>query len=142
MNRILPLADDLTAPFWASAERGELVVQRCVQCARYQFPPRPICVSCHCPQVTYEPVSGEARLHSWTVTHHKIVAGLESQVPYLCLLVELAEQDGLFMLSDRIGEPAETSRLRSGMAMQVEFQPVAPGVSLPQFRPLGQLGER
>lgn len=83
--------------------------------------------------MSFEPVSGRARLRSWTVTYHKVVAGLESYVPYLCLLIELAEQDGLFMLSDRIDSKTDTTAFVLGAPMRVEFQPIAGDVTLPQF---------
>jgi uncharacterized OB-fold protein len=83
-------------------------------------------------RVSFEPVSGRARLWSYTVTHHRIVKGFEEVVPYACLVVELVEQPELFMASDF---PGEIQGLRPGMPMGVLFEPVDGNVVLPQFRP-------
>jgi uncharacterized OB-fold protein len=91
-----------------------------------------VCGHCLATDVSFEPVSVRAHLWSYTVTHHRIVKGFEDIVPYVCLVVELVEQPGLFMASDL---PGEMQGLRLGMPMCVTFELVDANVVLPQFRP-------
>jgi uncharacterized protein len=132
-SRPRPDPDALTAPFWAAAARGELCVQRCARCARYQHPPGPLCVACTSPELSFERVSGRATLHSWTQTwsgtRH---AAFADRTPYLVALVELVEQPGLFFYSNLPG--ARAGELRAGLPLSVEFEPVGEGVAIPQFR--------
>ena len=133
--RIAPAPDELTADFWAAAARGALAVQRCAECGRFQHPPRPLCACCGADRVPFVDVSGDARLVSWTVTHHPVVPALAGHLPYACLVVELVEQDGLWLVSDRIGGSADVADLRQGMPMRVHFDDRAGDVVIPQFVP-------
>ena len=84
-------------------------------------------------ELAFEPVSGKGRLWSWTTTHHNVVDGFEEALPYRCLLVELDEQKGLYVLSD-LAERAIAGDLKLGLRMRVVFSPPLPnGAVLPQF---------
>ena len=135
-RRPRPAADPLTKPFWDSAHRHVLAVQRCGACAVYQHPPQLRCHHCgSTSRLGYEPVSGSARVVSWTRVCQGLVAGFEDVGPYVNVVVELVEQPGLFMVTDHPGaDPAFFDRLRTGAPMQVRFEEVEPGLTLPQFR--------
>jgi len=136
VRRPIPEVDELSREFWEGAANGLLVIQRCTACRRFHHPPRSLCTDCGETRQTYVPVSGEARLWSWTVTHHKIVAGLIDVIPYICLTVELVEQPRLFLMSDFIGDDVPLEQFKVGCAMRVIFEPVGEGgIVLPQFRP-------
>lgn len=135
--RPLPRPDALTQGFWDAVAVGKLAIQRCPDCGNYQHPPRPICHACGCAKPEYQDVSGAARLVSWTVTHHNVVPAIAAALPYTCLVVELAEQPGLYMMSDLIGREALRQTLRVGMRMRTIFpQPVGDNPKLPQFEPV------
>jgi uncharacterized OB-fold protein len=135
MPRPRPLVDDLTRPFWELAKQNVLAVQRCKECGRYQHPPRPLCLSCFAGRLDFEPVSGRARLWSYTVTRHPLIRGFEGLLPYVCLVVQLQEQPDLFMVSDWRPDPHQLEGLRIGMPMRVVFERVDHELVLPQFRP-------
>ena len=129
----LPVADEWSAPFWAGARAGTLLVQRCTPCRRYQFPPAETCGSCSSADVAYEEVSGRGTVYSFTET----VSGarhpyFQSLSPYLVGLVQLDEQEGLILASNFPG--ARYEDLAIGAAVAVEFEEIADGVVIPQFR--------
>jgi uncharacterized OB-fold protein len=95
-----------STPFRVAAREGRLVVQRCDDCATYRFPPRPICDNCRSPKATFQPVSGRGRVVSWVLTHQKFHPAFADRVPYVVLLVESAEQPGLFMYGNLRPEPS------------------------------------
>ena len=137
ITRPMPRGDALTQGFWDATAAGYLAIQRCAGCKTYQHPPRKLCQECGCAEVAFEKVSGKGRLWSWTTTHHNIVDGFEEALPYQCLLIELDEQNGLFVLSD-LAERALTTELRLGMRMRVVYSaPLPNGAVLPQFEPDG-----
>ncbi|GAC1551754.1 MAG: hypothetical protein NVS3B16_26490 [Vulcanimicrobiaceae bacterium] len=135
-HRARPADEALTKPFWESARRGVLAVQRCATCAMFQHPPQPQCTACGATsQLEYQPVSGTARLVTWTRVCQAFVGGFEEVVPYYNIVVELIEQSGLYMVSDYLGaDDAFAARLRAGATMHVTFEEVASGMTLPQFR--------
>jgi hypothetical protein len=136
LQRPVPRSDPVAQGFWDAAAEGKLVIQRCAACRTLQHPPRPVCRACGGTDLAFEPVSGEARLTSWTVTHHNVLAGFARAIPYTVMVVELVEQAGLYLLSDLVGREGARSALRVGMPMQVEFNPAAGGPLLAQFSPL------
>ena len=139
LSRPSPRLDSVTQGFWDATRDGVLAIQRCASCRRYQHPPCPLCRNCGSTELGYEAVSGQARLLGWTTTRHPVIAGFESALPYTCLVVELVEQPGLFLLSDLIGR-SQPGRLMVGMAMRVVFPGRGEdGPVLPQFEPAVEL---
>jgi uncharacterized OB-fold protein len=129
----LPVADDLSKPFWAGINERKLLVQRCAECQRLQFPPNSSCASCSSTKLSFEEVSGQGTVYSFTET----VSGarhpyFQSISPYLVGLVQLDEQEGLIFASNFPG--SEYADLKIGAPVEVEFQEIANGVVIPQFR--------
>ena len=132
--RPVPVPDAVTEPFWSLAAAGVLGIQRCEECERYQHPPAPLCAACGATRLGFAPVSGQARLHSWTLTHAGVRhPAFDARVPYLVGLVELVEQEGLLLYTNLPG--AQVDLLRAGLELRVEFEHTD-GVTLPQFHPV------
>ena len=66
-----------------------------------------------------------------TVNHQQWFPSLAP--PYVVAIVELAEQPGLRMLTNVVG--CDPEAVRSGMAVEVDFQQLADDLWLPVFRP-------
>ncbi len=81
--------DALTRPFWAGAERGELLLQRCAACGGWQFYPRPFCIACGSDDVRWEAAAGAGTVYSVTTVRIDVLPELEP--PYDVALVELDE---------------------------------------------------
>jgi uncharacterized OB-fold protein len=132
-RRPLPVVNDVTRPFWDAAASGRLEVQRCSSCQYYNHPPREACARCLSSDLAFEPVSGRGRIWSFSVMHQKSVAGFEEAVPYVTALVELEEQPMLLFVTNLPG--VELAAIRIGLPVTVTFEPLAEGISLPQFVP-------
>ncbi|MDP1736198.1 MAG: zinc ribbon domain-containing protein [Caulobacter sp.] len=129
----LPVADDLSQAFWEGVNERRLLVQRCAACRRFQFPPDASCASCSSTELSFEEVSGRGAVFSFTET----VSGarhpyFQSISPYLVGLVQLEEQEGLIFASNFPG--SEYADLEIGAPVDVEFQEIAEGAVIPQFR--------
>ena len=133
-GRPLPVADDLSQPFWEAAKQRRLVVQRCQECGYFNHPPRPACEACQSQQLQFEPVSGRGTIYSFTVMHQPNIAGFEDQIPYINILVELEEQPLLFMVSNL--PASDLDKIKIGGQVEVYFEEVDPDTPLPQFRPV------
>jgi uncharacterized OB-fold protein len=88
-------ADPFTWPFWDGARAGVLRIQRCRNCGRHQFYPRPHCLGCESDRVEWVAASGRGTVHSLTTVH--VAPTEEFAVPYDVALVELAEGPRLLM---------------------------------------------
>lgn len=127
--RALPALEPDSRFFWEAGAEGRLLVLRCA-CGRYQHPPLPRCPACGGEALVPEPVSGKARVASFTVNHQPWRPGLA--VPYVFAAVELVEQAELYVFTNIVGCPAEDVRI--GMSVEVVFEPHG-DVWLPMFRP-------
>jgi uncharacterized OB-fold protein len=128
----VPAADDLSRPFWTAAHDRRLVVQRCAACGYYNHPPRPFCDACLAQELPFEPVSGRGTVYSFTVMHQRDVAGFERDAPFINIVVELAEQPRLLMVSNL--PIAERPKVTIGAPVEVYFEDRDDGISVPQFR--------
>lgn len=129
----LPVADEVSKPYWEGLKEGKLLVQRCAQCQRLQFPPDASCEACSSGNLSFEEMSGRGTVFSFTET----VSGarhpyFQSISPYLIGMVQLDEQEGLVFPSNFPG--SEYADLAIGAPVEVEFQEIAEGVVIPQFR--------
>ena len=96
-------ASDLTAPFWAAAERRVLVRPVCGDCGRNFFTPEIACPACLSENWTYEPSSGRGTIYSATVLHKAPSPGFA--VPFLLAVIDLEE--GWSMLANLVDSPAD-----------------------------------
>jgi uncharacterized OB-fold protein len=100
-----PLPDGLDRPYWEATKRHELVAQRCSACGRFQWGPEWICHRCHSFDVGWARVPGPARIFSWERAWHPVHPALRDAVPYVVLLVEFPEADGIRMIGNLAGDP-------------------------------------
>ena len=129
--RPIPALEPRTQAFWRACRAGRLEFTRCVPCAYFIHPSRPICPRCRGRHLELATVSGRARLHSFTVNHQRWYPGQE--VPYVIGLVELVEQPGLRLMTNVVNCPLEGVHI--GMPLRVLFENVSDDVALPLFEP-------
>jgi uncharacterized OB-fold protein len=131
----LPAAGPLTAFFWDAVNDHRLAILRCTQCGHYVHYPRPICNLCLGEELEPTDVSGRGTLYAWTVVMQAFHAYFVDKIPYVLAIVELEEQAGLRLTTSLVD--CAQDELRTGMPVVVRFAEVAPGVTLPYFRPAG-----
>ncbi len=131
-RRPRPAPDDVTRFYWDAAAEHRFVLQRCRSCAKLQYPPEICCL--HCQAEDFEPVevSGRGVIYSYSVVDRPLHAGFVDALPYVVVLVELADQPELRVLTNLVDVP-EGTPLSCGMPVEVVFED-RDGVTLPQFR--------
>lgn len=136
--RPVPVPDEISAPFFEGARRGQLMLQHCLDCGRWSFPVRERCPHCLSASLGWRRASGRGRLYTFAIMHQVMNPGFAGDVPYNVCQVDLEE--GVRMVSNVVGVPNEA--LRIGMALEVVFEEAGPpdgggGVRIPRFRPAG-----
>lgn len=129
--RPLPVLDGLAGEFYERCARGELCFQRCDDCDTWRHPPRVRCAACGSERWAWKRSSGAGRVFSWTTVHQAMHPAFATEVPYAVLVVEMDE--GVRLVSNlRDLAPDE---LRLALGVEVVFEDVGGGVTLPMFRP-------
>lgn len=127
--RPLPQPTPETQHFWDGTKRGELLLQRCLDCGHVYFPPRPLCPACSSQDVEVFAASGKGKLLSYVINHRPHPS---FDAPYAIALVELAE--GPTMMSNIVDCEQTPEALVLDMPLTVTFE-YSGDIAIPLFRP-------
>jgi uncharacterized OB-fold protein len=114
---MLPPLDDANTPFWTGGRGGQLLIQRCGACDRWQHPPKASCDECG-GAVHVEPVSGRATVFAYTVNQHPFNPAVPP--PYAIAIVELVEQPDLRVVTNLVDVAVDD--IAVGMNVRVAFE--------------------
>ncbi len=128
--RVLPSYTEDEAAFWHGGEHGELRIQHCNDCKRWNHPAVPICPHCLSRNVAAKPVSGRGTVYSYTINVQPWNPTFAH--PYVIAVIELEEQADLRIVSN-VYDCAVTD-VQIGMPVTVFFEHWD-DVWLPLFRP-------
>ncbi len=135
----LPDTDDvLTAPFYAGAARGELLIPRCNTCGRFVWYPEPACPR-DGNDLVWTRVSGRGTLFAWALVRRAFLPAFEDKVPFVTALVAL-DEDPSVRLPTYIVD-ADPDALGADAPVEVQFRPLAfstvpdRSVVVPMFAP-------
>lgn len=129
-DRPRPEPDRVSAPFWAAAARGQLVVQRCVRCGEHQFYPRPLCTRCT-GDVEWSTVAGTGTLYTFTVIRQNLAQPFAGFGPYITAMVVLDE--GPMMMSNLTD--VDPANVRIGMPVECYAVRLSDDIGIPFWRP-------
>lgn len=127
MEERIPLSPQIwpeTAPYWAAANEGQLLLSRCLDTGRAYHYPRPHSPFTGSANTEWIQASGKGTVYSFSVLPR-------AQPPYCIAYVELAE--GPIMLSNLLTD--DFASLRIGQQVQVRFVASADGQRVPMFEP-------
>ena len=132
MRRPRPTPSPTTQAFWAATADQQLLMQRCPACGNRQLYPRATCTSCGSAELDWEPASGRATLHTFTVARRATHPAFDGAEPYVVAIVELAE--GPRVTGNVVDCAIEDVRV--GMPLEVAWdEPGEDGIRLPLWRP-------
>lgn len=127
----LPRPSAESRPFWHAAREHRLVMQKCRSCGQFWLPPSRRCPHCRSSEHDWTEAKGTGKVFSFVVYHRLYHPGWEHELPYAVALIELDE--GPRLLSAITGIDPE--RIECDMPVQVLFDDVADGATLPKFAP-------
>lgn len=128
-TRIAPIVTPDAKSFWEAADREEFVGQKCGDCGKFTFPPRPMCPYCHSLKREEVKLSGYGVVVSYTIPRHPPPFGFKE--PPVVALIEL--QEGIRFVSNVIGVKPE--EMKMDLAVEVTFEDTMNKHKVPVFRP-------
>ena len=136
MPKQSPIPDALDKPFYDACNEGRLVAQYCVNCRKYQFPPRPDCVRCGNSSTEWRQLSGRGRIVSRVVVYDTPTSSLIPGQPFNVAAIALDEEPELIMLSHLPGTPVD--QVPVGAVVEVIFETTPEtGQKVPEWRVVG-----
>ena len=126
----IPQPDNVSAPYWAAARDGRLLVQQCPQCGNRQWYPRALCTRCGAEPEWLE-CAGSGVVHTYTVIRQMGMEGFRDEVPYVVAMIDLDE--GPRVMGNVVD--IDVVDMRIGLSVEVVFVGVADDVGIPQWRP-------
>ena len=126
----LPEINDENRPHWEAAKNRELVLQKCLDCGQFRYPPAPICPHCLSLNSEWAKVSGRGRVYTWTIFHQVYHPAFKDDVPYNVAVIKLEE--GPQLLSNVVD--CHNEDIYMDMPVEVVFEAVTEEVTLPKFR--------
>lgn len=126
----IPGLDPDNRAFWTGGRDDELRICHCAACKLFQHPPRPMCPGCGSTEMDYVPVSGRGKIVSFSVNWQPWAP--DQEVPFVLAMVELAEQPGLWLMTNIVN--CDVDEVAIDMPVSVQF--VNQGdIWLPVFAP-------
>lgn len=125
-----PVATTDTKPYWDGNKEGVLRIQRCADCERHYFYPRPVCPHCSSTAVGWVDTTGNAHLHSYVINARPL-PGAERFSPVIAL-VRLEE--GPVLLTNIVDVEPLPENLVLDMPLEVTFE-ARGAAAIPVFRP-------
>jgi uncharacterized protein len=107
----VPQSDGLDAPFWSGLREERIVLQRCPDCDTFQWGPEYVCYSCGRADLNWAEVPRAAGglyrglAYSWERVWHPVDPSLAPVVPYVVVLVELPDANGVRLIGNLVDPP-------------------------------------
>lgn len=130
--RPLPALDCDNEPFWTGGKDGKLLINQCRDCEYYVHPPVGFCPRCESCNVGPQPVSGRAKVYTFTINYKQWMPGLPER--YTLALVALEEQDDVLLPTNIV--KCDPEDVVFGMPVRVLFEQHE-DVWVPLFEPSG-----
>lgn len=129
-KKSLPKLNPIDRPYWEGASAGKLLLQKCKDCGKLQFFPRPACVDCFSASLDWIEASGKGNVHSFTWVRVPRSPAFRDEIPICYINVVLDE--GVIVESRLVGDSKEKVKL--GDRVKVTFQETHdPEIKLPVF---------
>ena len=132
----VPTIEDRDRAFWMGVQKGILTVQKCQDCGKLQFFPRPVCLDCFSRNLGWHECKGTGRVYSFSIVNVPADPAMrkyvqETKTPFILAIVELDEK--VRMLTEIID--CRPDEVKLGAPVRVAFREI-PGTDflLPVFR--------
>jgi uncharacterized protein len=133
VKKPLPIPTAWSRPFWDAAKEHRLVLKKCSACGNIDHPPYLYCTACHADEHEWIEASGKGTLYAYAVNTFGVPFPFWDDMPYVLAMIDLPE--GPRMISNIV--QCDQDQLKNGMELEVVFEDVSEGISLPKWRPAG-----
>jgi uncharacterized OB-fold protein len=130
MSRPLPKPTPESRVYWDGLRARQLMLPRCLDCAKAHFYPRAVCPHCASRRLEWRRASGRGTLYSFVINHRP--PAWRGPEPYVIAVIELEE--GPRLMANLVGVAPDPSLIRCDAPVEIQYEDVTPEVTLPAFR--------
>ena len=130
-NKPLPQPTPISAPFWEGLRHHQVLLQQCEH-GHWLFFPRTHCPTCGTRQLTWQTVSGEGTLYSFTVARVPTLPEFTDEMPQLLAVVALDQ--GVHINTTLVG--VEPGDIRIGQRLRPVFDERPGSATLLRYTPV------
>jgi len=130
-NKPLPQPTPISAPFWEGLRHHQVRLQQCEH-GHWLFFPRTHCPTCGTRQLTWQTVSGEGTLYSFTVARVPTLPEFTDEMPQLLAVVALDQ--GVHINTTLVG--VEPGDIRIGQRLRPVFDERPGSATLLRYTPV------
>ena len=124
---VSPLAVGEEAQWYEFCRERRLMIQKCIDCDSYQFPPRSVCQECLASDVEWVEASGSGTVFTFTI-QYRGRPNFDDQTPYAIVMIDLDE--GPRMMSRFVGPVREVA---IGLHVVLRWAEAGNELTLPVF---------
>jgi hypothetical protein len=129
----IPVPTEEDRPYWEGARAHKLVLQQCRNCGLFSSQPRVVCPRCHSDEFEWNAVSGEGKLHSFTIVWQTTARGFQDEIPYVVCHVEIDEEPTCYVTANLLVDASEYESLNIDLPVVIDFEDRGEAV-VPQWR--------
>jgi len=119
-NKPVPVATDISAPFWSALRERKVQIQQCDHCGHWVFYPRGHCSACFSPRLSWKPISGKGTLLTYTLTRIPTMPEFTDEMPQKLAVVQFDE--GPHLNTTLVG--LEPDEIKIGMRLKPVFSDI------------------
>ena len=136
MPKVIPVADEISKPFWDAVNEKRLVLQNCAACDKLQYPPRETCAACgSAEQLGWKEVEGKGHISTNIVIEDGRLNRRMPDQPYVLALITLDQDPSINFYSNLPGIPPY--EVPVGAAVEVIYEEVAPDQLIHEWQVIG-----
>ena len=136
MPKVIPVADELSKPFWDAVNEKRLVLQNCATCDKLQYPPLETCATCgSAEQLGWKEVEGKGHISTYIVIEDGRLNRRMPDQPYNLALITLDQDPSINFYSNLPGIPPY--EVPVGDAVEVIYEEVAPDQLIHEWQVIG-----
>ena len=135
MSKLIPVADEMSKPFWDAINERRLTVQNCTACNTLQYPPRPGCQDCGSESLEWKEVEGKGHVLSFFVVYDGRYQVRIPDQPYNVAIVALDADPRVNFYANLPGTPVK--QVPIGAPAELIFEEVAPGQLIHDWKLVG-----
>jgi uncharacterized protein len=133
MPKLIPVADELSKPFWDAVNERRLVLQHCDACGKLQYPPQKSCQVCGSDaKLAWKEVAGKGHVATYIVIEDGRLNRRMPDQPYNLAMITLDADPTVNFYSNLPGTPPY--QVPVGAPVEVTFEEVAPNQLIHEWR--------